>query len=248
MEQMPSNAPIMETKPGPAGWLPVWIKALTKPNEQTFADISDHPDATSKTAFIWVFIAGTLSGIFQAVLQAIYMATGTSPQITIPGLEQFTETPIAADGGNAMVSLVTGLCLSPVAGIVSILFFALGVAIIQWIAKLFGGIGTFDKMAYALAAISVPFTLISSVLALFSAIPYVGLCTGLISLGIGIYALVLQVMAVKGVNRFGWGAAIGSVFIPGIVIFLVCFCVVFGTLLLLGPVIGDVFQGMQFAP
>lgn len=248
MEQMPSNAPIMETKPGPAGWLPVWIKALTKPNEQTFADISDHPDATSKTAFIWVFIAGTLSGIFQAVLQAIYMATGKSPQITIPGLEQFTETPIAADGGNAMVSLVTGLCLSPVAGIVSILFFALGVAIIQWIAKLFGGIGTFDKMAYALAAISVPFTLISSVLALFSAIPYVGLCTGLISLGIGIYALVLQVMAVKGVNRFGWGAAIGSVFIPGIVIFLVCFCVVFGTLLLLGPVIGDVFQGMQFAP
>ncbi len=248
MEQMPSNAPIMETKPGPAGWLPVWIKALTKPNEQTFADISDHPDATSKTAFIWVFIAGTLSGIFQAVLQAIYMATGTSPQITIPGLEQFTETPIAADGGNAMVSLVTGLCLSPVAGIVSILFFALGVAIIQWIAKLFGGIGAFDKMAYALAAISVPFTLISSVLALFSAIPYVGLCTGLISLGIGIYALVLQVMAVKGVNRFGWGAAIGSVFIPGIVIFLVCFCVVFGTLLLLGPVIGDVFQGMQFAP
>ena len=248
MEQMPSNAPIMETKPGPAGWLPVWIKALTKPNEQTFADISDHPDATSKTAFIWVFIAGTLSGIFQAVLQAIYMATGTSPQITIPGLEQFTETPIAADGGNAMVSLVTGLCLSPVAGIVSILFFALGVAIIQWIAKLFGGIGTFDKMAYALAAISVPFTLISSVLALFSAIPYVGLCTGLISLGIGIYALVLQVMAVKGVNRFGWGAAIGSVFIPGIVIFLVCFCVVFGTLLLLGPVIGDVFQGMQFVP
>jgi len=142
-----------------------------------------------------------------------------------------------------MVSLVIGLCISPLVGVLSILFFALGTAIIQWVARLFGGVGTFEKLAYALAAISVPFTLVTSILAVFNAIPFVGLCTSLLSFGLGIYALVLQIMAVKGVNRFGWGPAIGSVLIPGVVVFVVCFCVLFGGLMLLGgPAIGDVFS------
>ncbi|RJP48222.1 MAG: YIP1 family protein [Anaerolineaceae bacterium] len=244
MEQMPSNDPIMESKPGPAGWFQVWVTALTKPNEQTFIDLTESPNATSKTAFIWVFIAGTIASVFQSILQAIYAATGTTPQLPIPGLEEYTQSVGTGSVGSALI----GICFSPIAGVIAVLFFALFVAVIQWVAKLFGGSGTFDKMTYAFAAISVPFTLISAVLTLFNAIPYVGLCTGLISFGVGIYALVLQVMAVKGVNRFGWGQAIGSIFIPWLVILLFCCCIVFGLSMLLGPVIGDVFQGMQFAP
>ncbi len=245
MEQMPSNMPIMESKPGPAGWLPVWIKAVSKPNEQTFVEITEQPDAVSRMAFIWVFIAGTVSGIFQAILQTIYAATGTTPQI--PGFEQY----MPSGGGDASaigITLIISLCLSPVIGVVSVIFFAIGTAIVQWIAKLSGGVGSFDKLAYALAAITVPFTLISSVLALFTAIPFVGACFGILSLGLGIYAIVLQVMAVKGVNRFGWGAAIGSVFIPGLVVFIFLCCIVFAGAALLAPVIGNVFEGLQFAP
>ncbi|MBE0682201.1 MAG: YIP1 family protein [Anaerolineales bacterium] len=248
MEQMPSNAPMMESKPGPAGWMQVWMKAVTKPNEQTFVELTEGPQAVSKTAFIWVFIAGTVSGIFQAILQAIYAATGTSPQLTIPGLEQYMPAGGSGDVASAGVSLITSICLSPVAGLVSVLFFALGTAIVQWIAKMFGGIGTFDKLAYATAAITVPFTLVSSVLALLTAIPYVGACFGIVSLGLSIYAVVLQVMAVKGVNRFGWGPAIGSVFIPGLVIFIFCCCIVFAGMSILGPAINSVFQDLQLAP
>ena len=62
--------------PGLAGWFPVWIKAVTQPNEQTFVDITEHPDMSAKTAYIWVFIAGTFSGIIQAIAQAISTATG----------------------------------------------------------------------------------------------------------------------------------------------------------------------------
>ncbi len=65
--------------PGPAGWLPVWIKAITQPKEQTFVDITEHPDMSAKTAYIWVFIAGTFSGIIQAIAQAISTATGLIP-------------------------------------------------------------------------------------------------------------------------------------------------------------------------
>lgn len=247
MEQMPSNAPVMESKPGPAGWVQVWMKAVTKPNEQTFIEITESPEAVSKTAFIWVFIAGTVSGIFQAILQGIYTATGTTPQIPIPGLEQYMPSG-SGDAASIGVALVISLCLSPVAGLVSVLFFAIGTAIVQWIAKMFGGVGTFEKLAYATAAITVPFTLVSSVLALFSTISFVGACFGIISLGLSLYVIVLQVMAVKGVNRFGWGAAIGSVFIPGLVVlFFVC-CLVFAGLTLLGPAISNTFQGLQFAP
>ncbi len=230
---------------GLAGWFPVWIKAVTKPSEQTFIDITEHPDANSKTAYIWVFIAGMLSAIIQAFAAAITAATGAaSPLQQIPGLEQYIPQT-TGDGGGVGAALIGGLCASPFAGLLSVVFFAIGVAIIQWIAKLFGGTGTYDKLLYAFAAISVPFTLVSSVFALLGLIPFVGYCTGVISLVLGIYALVLQVMAVKGVNRFGLGQAVGSVFIPGCVVFIICACVVVGGLMLLGPTIGDVFSGIN---
>ena len=244
MEQMPSNTPIMESKPGPAGWLPVWIKAVTQPNEQTFVDITESPDANPKTAYIWVFIAGTISGIIQAIASSFGSARGLSALSQIPGLEQYIPQS-SGGGGFAIGSLIGGVCASPLAGVLSVVFFALGVAIIQWIAKMFGGTGTYDKLIYAMAAITVPFTLVSAVFSVFSLIPFVGLCTGLISLGLGIYALVLQVMAVKAVNRFGYGQAVGSVFIPGCVVFIFCACIIFGGMLLLGPVIGNVFQSIN---
>ena len=165
MEQTPSNMPVMESKPGVAGWFSVWMKAVTKPSEQTFVEIIQNPDATTKTAMLWVFIAGTISGIFQAFLQAIYAFTGTTPQI--PGLEQFSQTPaISGDPSVILVSMLTSVCFSPVVGVISVIFFAIGTAITQWVAKLFGGLGSFDKLAYAIAAISVPVTLVSSVLVL----------------------------------------------------------------------------------
>jgi len=247
MEQTLSNPPNMETKPGPAGWLAVWIKAVTKPNEQTFVEITERPDATSRTAFIWVFIAGTISGIFQAILQAIYAATGTSPKFPIPGLEQFTQNS-GGHAGAMGITLIISLCLSPLAGVISVIFFALFTAIVQWIAKLFGGAGSFDKLAYAFAAIMVPFTLVSSVLALFTAIPFVGACLGILSFGLSLYVLVLEVMAVKGVNRLGWAPAIGSVFIPGLVVFIFCCCIVFAGFKLPGPVMGDFFRSLQLTP
>jgi hypothetical protein len=42
----------------------------------------------------------------------------------------------------------------------------------------------------------------------------------------GIYIFILNVMAVKGVNQISWGAAIGSLLIPGLVIGFVCACLV----------------------
>jgi hypothetical protein len=109
----------------------------------------------------------------------------------------------------------------------------------------FGGVGTFDKLAYALAAISVPFSLVSMFLSPLNSIPYVNYCSNALIIGLSIYVLILQVMAVKGINRFGWGPALGSVFLPGLVIALVCGCLVIGGLMLMGPSIGNVFSDIN---
>jgi uncharacterized membrane protein len=238
------NTPPSSGTPGPAGWMSVWIKAITQPNEQTFVDITEHPDMSARTAYIWVFIAGTISGIIQAIAQAISTATGLNALSQIPGLEQYFPQTSGA-GGFALGALVGGICASPFVGLLSVLFFALLVAIIQWIAKLFGGTGTYDKLLYAFAAISVPFTIVSSLLVLLSAIPFVGICTGIISIGLSIYVLVLQVMAVKAVNRFGWGQAAGSVFIPGCVVIILCACVIGGSVALILPLIRDSIKGIN---
>jgi hypothetical protein len=234
------NTPVTPSSsgnPGPAGWLPVWIKAVTQPKEQTFIDITEHPDMSAKTAYIWVFIAGTISGIIQAFAAAIRAATGAaSPFQNIPGLEKYLSQSTGSGPGFG-ASLIGGLCASPFAGLFSILFFALFVAIVQWIAKMFGGTGTYDKLLYAFAAITVPYTIVSSLFVLLSAIPFVGICAGVLSFGLFIYVLVLHVMAAKAVNRFGWGQAAGSVFIPGCTVFIFCACLIAGGVALLVPII-----------
>ncbi len=105
--------------------------------------------------------------------------------------------------------------------------------------------GTFNAMAYALGAIAAPFSLISAVLTALAAIPYIGFCFSIISSLAGLYALVLDIMAVKGVNRFGWGPAIGAVLIPWLAIVFVIVCIAGLALLALGPAISDVFQQIQ---
>jgi hypothetical protein len=220
---------------GPTSIFQTWVKALTKPAEQTFAEIASSPSAKSTTAFVWVFI-GSLVNFFIVSLV---------PNVTVAQyMEQFGFDGGARTGFGS--TLVTAICGAPVAAVISAIFFAIFTGIVQWIAKMFKGQGTFDQLAYAFAAIIVPFSLISALLTLLGAIPYVGFCFGLVGLAAGIYALVLQLMAVKGVNRFGWGEAAGSYFLPGIVIGC---CIALGVVALfsfLAPVISETFH--QISP
>jgi hypothetical protein len=236
------NAPVSPEPSRSAGiseWFSIWMTAVTKRNEQTYARLAEHPDAATTTrAFTWIFLAGTISALISGILQGLLALAGFAPQVP-----ELADLFGSAQGGVAF-SLGISICVSPIAGALGVLFFAIGVGLIQWIAKMFGGIGTFSKLAYPMAAISVPFTLLSSVLSPLSSIPYLGICTGLIVLFLGIYALVLQVTAVKGVNHFGWGQATGSFFLPTLIL-LCCALLPIGVIAamrLLGPQIGNTFS------
>ena len=233
MNELP-NMPV--TPAAPESVFQNWIRALTRPTEENFASMATSPRAKASTGYLWYFIAS----IVQVLLASIVQGTITQNPIFqnyFPGIaDQYT---------NMGSPLLRILCGAPIGAVVSTIFFAIGTAIVQWIARMFGGTGTNDKLVYVLSNILTPYLMISGLFTLLSAIPYVGLCfSGLVLAG-GIYILVLEVMAVKAVNRFGWGQAIASLLIPGLVIAFFCACVVGGLFALLAPIIRDNYQQLQ---
>lgn len=233
-EQM--NAPMLPERAGVSAWLSTWREAVTRPSEQTFARIAQSPQAKSTTAFLWIFVTSLLSSIMASLVQGAILRQMS--QTYNFDLDQFA---IGARSG-----LVTVICGAPIAALFSVVVFAVFVGVVQLVAKMFGGRGTFDQLAYAIGAIVAPFYLLSAILTLLTAVPYVGLCFGLLSLVAFLYVVVLEVMAVKGVNQFGWGEAAGSVILPFVGLACCIAAVIAGLVSLLMPVMQDTFN--QFNP
>ena len=232
-EQM--NTPMLPPPSGVSAWVATWREAITRPSEQTFARIALSPNAKASTAFLWIFLGSLVSIFLASLVQGAVM-------------RQFMQN--SDFGGNGVPAgfgggLVTAVCGAPIGALISVVIFAIFVGVVQLVAKMFGGTGTFEQLAYATAAIATPFSLISGVLTLLSAIPYVVYCSGLVSLIALVYVIALEVMAVKGVNQFGWGQAIGSYFLPALVLFCCLAVGAIGLVSLAGPSISEIFNSIQ---
>lgn len=217
--QMP-NVPMMPG--GSTSFVQTWIDALTKPNEQTYGRIAASPRAKATTAYFWVFVTNLIFWLLYFAVQGGMIR------------QRLAESGIGgAQFGSGFPGMAVGLlCAAPIAAIVMTLFFAVHVALVQWIAKMFGGRGTNDQLAYAFAAIDSPYYLLLAVVGLFGIVRLLGICVAVISLAAVVYVIVLQVMAVKGVNQFGLGEAVGSYFVPGVAAALIgcCAALIVGTL------------------
>jgi hypothetical protein len=236
-----SNAPLTADPdyPPTQGAFPVWSKVFTQPGEKTFLEITEHPEAKAKAAYIWVFIVGTLSGLINGVMQFIVGLAGV--QQTMP---EIGEMP-GMTGVLGTAGLVGVVCGAPVAGVFSVIGFAIGVGIVQATARFFGGQGSFDKLAYAFGAIAAPLSLISALMVPFNAIPFVAFCTVPLLLGLSLYALFLQVAAVKAVHRCGWGEATAALLLPGILLALLCGFLFLVLMRVAGPSLMEIFQQLQ---
>lgn len=226
----PSNAPMLPASPGFSGWVSIWRDAITRPSDQTFYRISRSPNARASTALVWVFLGSLVNFFLASLVQGPMMRQ--IMQDTGLGAEAFP----AAGGG-----LLAAICGAPIAALIQVVLFAVVVGIVQLLARMFGGNGTFDQLAYAIAAIVTPFYLVSGLISLLSAIPYAVYCFGFVGFALAIYVLVLEVMAVKGVNQFGWGAAIGSLLLPFLVIACCISVAVVSIFSMLAPQISDTF-------
>jgi len=234
-----SNDPMIPDSAPEMSLMETWISAVTKPNEATFARIVAQPGATTGKAFLWVFVASLITSFASMLVQAVGFGS------RMGGLEQFLPPEVARElptGMGSSFGIGTVICGTPVIAIFSVIGFAVGVALVQWVAKLFGGTGTFEKLAYAFSAITVPYSVVAAVLALFGIIPFVGILTGLVGFALSIYVIVLEVLAVKAVNNLDTGKAVGSVLLPGLVILLLICCCFVIVAAVMGPMIGDVFS------
>jgi len=225
--------------PPSQGAFPVWTKVFTKPSEATFLEITSHPEAKARAAYIWVFIVGTLSGLINSLTQFTMALVGLRQVAPDLGQLPGASTTIGIGG------LLAAVCGAPIAGLFSVIGFAIGVAIVQATAKFFGGQGTFDKLAYAFGAIAVPFSLISALMVPLNAIPFLAFCTLPVLLLLGLYVLFLEVTAIKAVHQCGWGEAAAALFLPAILIVMLCGVAFLALMRVAGPSINEILQQLQ---
>ena len=155
-------------------WYKVWLDALTRPFVAVYENFLQDIHATPKRAYVWLVISGMISGIISAFAQP--------PQ-----------------GGISPIILAT--CSAPFLAIVVVISIIVIAGLIQLLAQVLGGTGTYSKLVYALATFNAPTTIISGLLLL---IPY-GLWINAV---VGVYWAILSVIAVKAVHQFEWRKAI----------------------------------------
>lgn len=205
-------------------WQEVWQKAITEPSPETFLELNADPNANTNRAMTWIFVVGLLSGLISVVGQAIF---GVSAFAAFGGS--------SGDAAGLGGSLICGIILIPIIGVLAVIGSYIGVGIIHLLANIMGGNGTFNDMYYSYAAYSSPLSIISSLVGI---IPILGF---LISIPLSIYGLVLNIIAIKAVYKFGWFQAVMTLFLPLIVIvglFICCIIALVGST-------GDIFDNIS---
>jgi hypothetical protein len=240
MENQSMPSVLLETEvPATQGAFPVWVRVFTKPSDKTFEQILAHPQANARSAYLWIFLAGTLSGLMSGLVQFLG---------TLIGLRQLAPELGRVSGFSGIfgtAGLVGALCGAPVAGLFSLITFIVGVGIIHGSARFLGGQGTYHQMAYSFGAIVAPLTLLSTLLIPFNLIPFVALCTLPVLLLMGLYALFLEVAAIKAVHRFGWGGSTAALLMPTLLIGMLCGIAFLGLLRIAGPGLNEIFRQLQ---
>jgi hypothetical protein len=201
------------TPPGPenpTSWSEVWTAAVAQPSVKTYAQLSDHPDASSGRAFIWIVASAAISYAFSLIIELVVGAL---------------------DSTLLLLALVCGF---PIVAILVTVAFAINSGVTQLVARVLGGTGTYDQLTYVLAAYIAPLTIFTSVLSTLPVLRF-------LNVALWIYGLVLNVISVKAVHRFGWGRAIASSLAITMVALFLAACAAVFFLVLLGPGIEETF-------
>ena len=217
-EQFPPPA-----SPRPFGEIPgLWTKVLQM-TEQFFAQ--EAPRASGSNTLISILIMAVVSSVLASISSLIW--GGTQMAFLPP---EYQEMAVGA-GSNVVCSLCSTLIGAAIG-------FYLSNGLVYLGARIFGGSGDFTTQAYLASLFAVPVGIVSGLVGL---VP----CVGLIAvLAVSVYAVVLNVRAVKVAHNLTTGQAVAAVLVPALVIGALVACLAVVGLAILGPAIGNVFENI----
>jgi transcriptional regulator with XRE-family HTH domain len=187
-------APAYERPALPKPWHEVWWIALTRPSVTAYEELAEDPRATSRRAYGWVVASGLLSGFVMSSVGAKHIELIVKlNQISGPSVWEFIK-----------LQLFLYLAGPVLAAVSSLFWLALGVWLVQWIARALGGTGTYSRLIYLFAAFHAP-------LGPVQALTSVQSCLYMAGWALWLYGVVLSVISVKAINKLGWGRAWVSV-------------------------------------
>jgi hypothetical protein len=218
-----------DMSPRPFSEIPsLWLK-VTQMTEAFFAE--EAPRASQGGTLVSILVYA----IVDAILTALSALIGGGLQ-ALSQLPEFGRQPeLGATYGAGVGSVV--LCSACVGLIAVPISFYLNNALNYLGARVLGGTGNFSTQAYLMSLFAVPLGMVGG---LASLVPYAGACVASL---IGIYVIFLTVRLNKTVHQLTTGRAIVAALWPLLLIPLVA-CAVIGVLLVLGPVVGNVFSNI----
>jgi hypothetical protein len=116
-----------------------------------------------------------------------------------------------------------GVVGGAIGGLISFIFNS---GLYYLVARIFRGRGNFTVQSYLLSLVYSPFNLVVGIVSplflLMVINPILGIIPGLILAIVSILALIMWVRALKSAHGYGTGAALGTMFLPGIVFGCLC--------------------------
>lgn len=183
---------------------------------------------------LWTNIRGTVRDVIDnktigaAILFIILGGIGS----TFAGL---ADSDLNEDLSNGAVLLI-GIFGGAILVIVGHTFFTL---VVFLFGKLFKGTGSYGQIFKALSVAYIPYIIFIPFLLIWMAIDptayfsssydsnfVVEIIFAIVLIGISIFCLVVEVIAVSEVHQFGIWKAIATIFIPGIILFVIVFVIV----------------------
>jgi len=195
-------------------WYQIWWDVWRHPREETFQALLKERDHGRYRAIAWMFISSFILVIY-LILVLVYDIFNT-----------FQDTPSAfISPRTPIITVACSVILFPILGIAGLMLL---VGIFHLVAKIFSGYGKWDDLVFCLSAILSPNNILTIFVGLLNALIYKLINTQIISTIISVvllgYILILVFYALKASENLESSGAVGTIFVPGVVVSLMGLC------------------------
>ena len=218
----------------PRKWYEIWWDVWLHPGIAPFQTILNEPNHEMTRGFIWVAVTSFIVTLVSSLFSALVMRNLAADAFGGTMFENYATYTLSA---------ICGVILSPIFAIIGV---AISAGIYHWVAKLFHGKGNWTDLVFCLSAVTAPGTLVGGVIGIFSLLffqnPLLIFLPVFMALAFAVYMIILNVNAIRAAEDVGTWEAIGTIFIPTIIIVVLVTCC---SLVALVPIISSVVNGTQ---